>query len=242
MVQGPNKSVFDEFRLGFGVPRTSFTEGFWAAQAACPRMEARFEMTGNNSVPFIRVDALWRGSIVARTASASGRISAGDTVAERRGHRLALRVPWLGCLRVTAGQEGDETGRPSAVSDCRYLPAGAAELWAAPPDETELEGTIRKFLRLGQRTASICGRGSGAQPDLDCSHRQASTGSRMGAALPETERVTNGKTVMAITASANLGVQTAGAPQFAVARPNSRNISHSNRRAIREGAALCRLL
>lgn len=65
-VQPPYKPVFDEFRLGFAVPRLGTVEGAWNP-AGSAKVDARFHFSGIGDTAVPRVDAFWRGAVVART-------------------------------------------------------------------------------------------------------------------------------------------------------------------------------
>ncbi len=73
-VEGPFQPVFEEFRLGFPVPRLAAVEGFWNRAGGADRTEARFQLSGLGNDSPLRVDALWRGSIVAHVAVDTGRV------------------------------------------------------------------------------------------------------------------------------------------------------------------------
>jgi hypothetical protein len=75
-VQAPFSTVFEEFRLGLAVPRLGILEGNWNPIGGMERMEARFQLSGVGSASTIRVDAFWRGAIIARASMANGFISA----------------------------------------------------------------------------------------------------------------------------------------------------------------------
>ena len=67
-VEGPFQPLFDEFRLGLPPPRLGVIEGVWNPVGGVERTEARFQLSGiGNDSGMVRVDAFWRGNIVART-------------------------------------------------------------------------------------------------------------------------------------------------------------------------------
>jgi hypothetical protein len=72
---GPYAAVFDEVQIGLSIPRRSTIEGQWAQIGSSDRSEARLVISGLGRDSTVRLDALWRGSIVARIAPASGRIA-----------------------------------------------------------------------------------------------------------------------------------------------------------------------
>jgi hypothetical protein len=63
--QKPYTPVFDEFRLGVATPRVGALDGVWKPAGSAEPVEARFHMDGIGDGSD-RVDAYWRGSIVAR--------------------------------------------------------------------------------------------------------------------------------------------------------------------------------
>ena len=67
---GPYTATFDEFQLGLAAAPLAALEGTWNPVGGVERTEAHFRVAGlpNGSAP--RVDALWRGSVVARFAPA----------------------------------------------------------------------------------------------------------------------------------------------------------------------------
>lgn len=73
-VEGPYQAVFDELQLGYAVLQLGTMEGFWSPAGGMERVEARFQISGMGNGSAIRVDALWRGSIVARVAPPSGKV------------------------------------------------------------------------------------------------------------------------------------------------------------------------
>jgi hypothetical protein len=67
-VQGPFSATFDEFRLGIAAQPLAALDGTWNPIGAVDRTEAHFRVAGLGDGFLPRVDALWRGSIVARFA------------------------------------------------------------------------------------------------------------------------------------------------------------------------------
>lgn len=74
-VEGPYQPIFKEFRLGVVLSNLGVVEGVWNPVGGVERMEARFHSSGLGSNSLIRVDALWRGDIVARTIPTTSRIT-----------------------------------------------------------------------------------------------------------------------------------------------------------------------
>jgi hypothetical protein len=120
-LQGPFDPVFDEFELGFAAGGTSVADGVWAHVGSTDRTEARFTLSGVTADTGLRVDAVWRGSILARYAVAGEPIT-------------AVRTSWPSRQRVDAAV---------AAANGGVLPAGAALETAR---ETELLAEIRDDL------------------------------------------------------------------------------------------------
>ncbi len=74
-VEGPYEPIFDELGLGFAVPRVGSVEGVWSPVGGNERVEAQFKVSGLGEAGLIRVDALWRGRIVARAVPETSRIT-----------------------------------------------------------------------------------------------------------------------------------------------------------------------
>lgn len=74
-VEGPYQPIFKEFRLGVLISNLGTVEGIWNAVGGVDRVEARFHTSGLGQNSLIRVDALWRGDIVARTVPTTSRIT-----------------------------------------------------------------------------------------------------------------------------------------------------------------------
>jgi hypothetical protein len=66
--QGPFGATFDEFRLGVAAAPLGALEGTWNPVGGVDRTEAHFRVAGLGNGALPRVDALWRGAIVARFA------------------------------------------------------------------------------------------------------------------------------------------------------------------------------
>lgn len=77
-VNGPFNPLFDEFRLGFYAPRVGSFEGTWQGSGGADRREASFRVTGLGDDAPVRVDAIWRGSIVARAQPTTSTIAGLD--------------------------------------------------------------------------------------------------------------------------------------------------------------------
>ena len=74
-VTGPFSALFDDFRIGFAAAAVARLEGGWNPIGSPDRTEARFEIGGLSVAPTVRVDALWRGAIVARSDDAPSRVT-----------------------------------------------------------------------------------------------------------------------------------------------------------------------
>jgi hypothetical protein len=71
-LSGPYQPVFDEMTIGLSIPGRSTVDGWW--NAGTTHNEGRFIITGMGRDSAVRIDALWRGGIVARATPATGRI------------------------------------------------------------------------------------------------------------------------------------------------------------------------
>jgi hypothetical protein len=65
---GPYTAAFDEFRLGLATPELGTVEGGWRVAGAADHTEAQFHVAGIGDAASVRIDAFWRGGIVARYA------------------------------------------------------------------------------------------------------------------------------------------------------------------------------
>lgn len=74
-VEGPYTPLFDEFRLGFTLRNFAVAEGTWGVVGSIEKVEARFNLYGLGEQTPVRIDALWRGAVVARTAPATSRVT-----------------------------------------------------------------------------------------------------------------------------------------------------------------------
>jgi hypothetical protein len=74
-VAGPFSATFDEFRVGVAAQPLAALDGTWNPVGAVDRTEAHFRVAGMGDGALPRVDALWRGSIVARFADAGDPIT-----------------------------------------------------------------------------------------------------------------------------------------------------------------------
>jgi hypothetical protein len=78
-VGGPFQPVFEELRLGVAAPQLGALEGTWRPVGSVDHSEARFNLSGLGSGSPLRIDAFWRGAIVARFASAGEPITSAGT-------------------------------------------------------------------------------------------------------------------------------------------------------------------
>jgi hypothetical protein len=65
-IEGPYQPHFDELRLGPNLPPVATVEGAWQPQTSTERTDVRVHVSGLAGPLVQRVDALWRGGIVAR--------------------------------------------------------------------------------------------------------------------------------------------------------------------------------
>jgi len=119
LVSPPFGAVFDDLRLGFAASAPAVLEGEWAGPGGVDRKELRLRLEGLGSQPPLRVDALWRGSLVVRTVL-------------MRDHIEALEVD-LPSLDVD----------PDIIADLGALPMDAQQL------ETERRSRVLERLRAG---------------------------------------------------------------------------------------------
>lgn len=77
-VTGPFSAIFDEMQFGVAASIIGRVEGTWGMPGAPARTEARLDFTGFAMFPVARVDALWRGAIVARTTQDTAPITSVD--------------------------------------------------------------------------------------------------------------------------------------------------------------------
>ncbi len=70
----PYSAIFDDVVAGVSMPRRSTAEAIWDLSSGGDRREGRAILFGLGSDPRIRVDALWRGALVAQSSSPLSRI------------------------------------------------------------------------------------------------------------------------------------------------------------------------
>jgi hypothetical protein len=73
-VETPFTAIFDQVVIGVHVPRRLTLEGRWGDISSPERREGRFTVDGFGAGSPVRIDAFWRGAIVARTSLASSRV------------------------------------------------------------------------------------------------------------------------------------------------------------------------
>lgn len=71
-LSGPFQPVFHEMEIGLSIPSRSTVDGWW--NAGTTRYEGRFIIAGMGRDSPVRIDALWRGGIIARVTPATGKI------------------------------------------------------------------------------------------------------------------------------------------------------------------------
>ena len=74
-LDGPFTAVFEQMFIGLYVPRRVTLEGRWGDITSPDRREGRFTLHGFGIDAGVRVDAFWRGAIVARTRRSSSRVA-----------------------------------------------------------------------------------------------------------------------------------------------------------------------
>ena len=70
---GPYQPVFQEMEIGLSIPSRSTIEGWW--NSGSTHNEGRFVVAGIGRDSSVRIDALWRGGIIARVTPPTGRIT-----------------------------------------------------------------------------------------------------------------------------------------------------------------------
>jgi hypothetical protein len=73
LLSPPYSAVFDEFSVGLALPHRSTIEVIWTTHTG-ERRDARLSGYGLSSEREVRVDALWRGAVIARSRSAVSHI------------------------------------------------------------------------------------------------------------------------------------------------------------------------
>lgn len=71
---GPYTAVFDEVSVGLSLPRRGSAEAYWGPSTGSDRHEGRVALQGFGDDSGPRVDALWRGALIARASSPSAPI------------------------------------------------------------------------------------------------------------------------------------------------------------------------
>jgi hypothetical protein len=74
LLGGPYSAIFDELVIGLTIPRRATAEAVWGPVTGSERTEARLTLLGVGGDAGVRVDALWRGALVARAVSPLSRI------------------------------------------------------------------------------------------------------------------------------------------------------------------------
>jgi hypothetical protein len=77
-MQPPFGAVFDEMRLGVAAPQLARASGAWGVVGGSERSEASFTISGLGP-PLPRIDAVWRGAVVADVMRDAARIEDVDT-------------------------------------------------------------------------------------------------------------------------------------------------------------------
>jgi hypothetical protein len=97
-VEGPYQAIFKEFQLGIVLSNLGLVEGVWNPIGGVDRVEARFNTFGLGTNLLTRVDALWRGEIVARTVPINSQVTNVETKWSELGTIDAEIVAALGNL------------------------------------------------------------------------------------------------------------------------------------------------
>ncbi|MFD0746359.1 hypothetical protein ACFQ1L_34370 [Phytohabitans flavus] len=79
-VEGPFDATFDEVRFGAFAPTRALVEGGWSALGGADRTDTRIDVTWPDFGSAPRIDAVWRGSVIARAAVATTTVAAVSAV------------------------------------------------------------------------------------------------------------------------------------------------------------------
>jgi hypothetical protein len=74
-VEGPFTAVFDDFHFGLPTRPATYVDGSWAPTGSATRTEIRLRVPGLGLTGAGRVDAVWRGAIVARATAGGGTVA-----------------------------------------------------------------------------------------------------------------------------------------------------------------------
>jgi len=100
----PYRAVFDELTLGVASASPGVVEGSWYGLGGLSQTEARFQISGLGERGAERVDAIWRGAIVASTVRANDAIQAVQTTGVALGGIDAQIMADLGSLPADAAE------------------------------------------------------------------------------------------------------------------------------------------
>jgi hypothetical protein len=150
-VEGPFSAVFDEFRLGLPSRPAGMVDGTWSPIGSVERTEVHLRVPGLGLDGVGRVDAVWRGAIVARVVAGAGTVS--DVV-------TAWPDP-SGIDREIVEESGSLPSDPAALEAARRAHLLARIRSAVAQPEVVTEAALDAWLaRLG--VASVAGLLDGA--------------------------------------------------------------------------------
>jgi hypothetical protein len=151
LIGGPYTAVFDDVAIGLSLPRRGTAEAVWGIAGGGERHEGRVSLFGlGGDGGSVRVDALWRGAVVARAVSAKARIervltrwpdaagideeivAAGGLPADPAQRELARRQRLLARLRAGFRQ-------PDALTDAAF------DRWLAQLGATSVGDLMARF-------------------------------------------------------------------------------------------------
>ncbi len=150
-VEGPYRPVFDEFRIGIFAAHTGQLEGTWQQAGRAEITEARFRLSGMGGGPAVRVDALWRGSVVAQAAPEQARIVRAATAWPSLGAIDAEIVAALGALPANAAALEQERRTRllarlrSALDQPEAFTNGRLDDWLASVGATSVTDLLTRF-------------------------------------------------------------------------------------------------
>lgn len=135
-LQNPFSAVFDELTIGVALPRYGLVEGAWTPVGGMERTELRMQVAGLSNRPAERVEALWRGAVVARASLAADKII-----------QVGTGMPSLGAInKKIVADLGALPGDPAALEQERrarliaFLQAGLDQ--PAVFDESSLDAWL----------------------------------------------------------------------------------------------------
>ncbi|HEX8067515.1 MAG TPA: hypothetical protein VF520_13435 [Thermoleophilaceae bacterium] len=158
-VEGPYEVAFDELRVGVVADAPTAVHGGWTGPGASERTQAILSVTGLPGSLAPRLDAIWRGSVIARATPPADVIASADTA-------------WA----------GDATGAPQASTAMTVTFASQP----AAPARTELPVVVALLVRdVAASVAELLAQGAILRSRLE----SLGVGGTVDAALPQRHRL-----------------------------------------------------